>query len=99
MKVKVKKVLEGGKHLSTEDVKKSAPFIGLLRMGESKSRRLGRTVAVAALFDEKQVGSVEIIEPLQDAVVTAIDGKMMRIRGIEERAGVSSYQVWHVEVL
>lgn len=99
MKVKVKQVLDNGRHRTKDELKKLAPIIGELRIGESKIRRMNRTTTIAAVYDEKQIGSLEIIEPLFDAKTIFLEGKFMRICGMEEHSGVSYYQIWDIEIL
>lgn len=99
MKVKVKQVLDNGRHRTKDELKKLAPIIGELRIGESKIRRMNRTTTIAAVYDQKQIGSLEIIEPLFDAKTIFLETKFMRICGIEEHSGMSYYQIWDIEML
>lgn len=99
MQVKVKKVLRDGVHIPTKELKAAAPIIGDLRMGEFKSRRLGRAVISAIVYDTADIASKEAMEPLYDAQVTYIDGQIMRITGIEESGDRNTYQCWDVEIV
>lgn len=99
MKVEIRQLLSHGKHLPATELKKAAPIIGQLRIGESKSKRLGRNVVTAMLYDPMQVGSVEVATPLIDASVTFIEGTSMRIVGTEVIGEGHYYQCWDVKVL
>lgn len=99
MKVQVKQLLIQGKHLPSAELKKTAPIIGQLRIGESKSKRLGRNVLTAMLYDPMQVGSVEVATPLIDASVTFVEGVSMRLVGTEVIGEGHYYQCWDVKVL
>lgn len=83
MKVEVKQMLWQGQLLKSEALRKTASIVGRLHMVEAKSKRLGRTVTTASLFDAMQVGSIEVATPLIDARVVHIDDQGMRIIGTE----------------
>lgn len=98
MKVEIKPLLHQGQPLKSEVLKKSAPIVGRLQMAETKSKRLGRTVITANLFDTLQVARVEVTTPLIDARVVHIDDQGMRIVGTEVIGDRHFYQCWDVRL-
>lgn len=86
-----------------QQIQKSAPERGVNQAGDLKvfqeySKRVNRLAVQAHLID--QVDGVEGIRAeLIDPVLVWVEGKTMRLRGIEIERGIEYGQTWEIEIL
>lgn len=71
---------------------------GVLRVGEVRDHELGRPVLIARLLDPTTKVDTDLLPSLGDSQLLSINGRQIRIAGIERLKDSDVTQTWLVEV-
>lgn len=99
MDVRVKTVNVKGRQLKGLALKAAPSHPGTLRLREDRMNLLSRAVMRAEVRSTVDGVEATVLPPLVDAQLIWLDGKELRLRGIEVVDDVQYAQTWIVEVL
>lgn len=98
MKVRVRLLRKEGRLLNRAELKDIPPHVGVLRVGEVRDHELGRPVLIARLLDPTTKVDTDLLPSLGDSQLLSVNGRQIRIAGIERLKDSDVAQTWLVEV-
>lgn len=99
MRVHVRTMRRRGRLLNQDELADSRPpYLGDLKVTESRDPELGRSVLRALLVEHKGGTDTEILPGLNDARLLFAGNNKMRIAGLERIDGADFAQTWSVEL-
>jgi hypothetical protein len=98
MRVRVRKLRKSGRVLNRDELKDIPPLVGVLRVAEVRDHELGRPIVCARLLDPTTKVDVDLTPELGDARLLWVEGRKMRLTGIERLQDADVAQTWSVEL-
>lgn len=99
MRVHVRTLRRRGRLLSKDELADSRPpYLGDLKVTESRDPELGRSVLRALLVESKAGTETDVLPGLNDARLIYAANNKMRITGVERIDGADFAQTWSVEL-
>ena len=95
MRLSVVPLLENGRLRGRDEVKRTAPVIGDLRVEHRDDSTRNRAVRVARLLDSKDDGE-DLLPPLEGAELVGMSSVAFTLSGVEKMNGVYFAQSWLV---
>ncbi len=98
MRVQVRTLRTKGRNMNRDELNDIPPFIGNLRVAESRDPELGRPVVRARLLDTTAGTNADVLPELCDARLLWAEGNKWRLTGFERIDAADYMQTWSVEM-
>lgn len=98
MRVLVRPMRVRGRNLNRDELKGLPPFLGTLKVAESRDPELGRPVVRARLIDVNMGTGADVLPELCDAKLLWAEGKRFHLTGFERIESADYMQTWSVEL-
>jgi hypothetical protein len=87
-----------GRNLNRDELNDLPPFMGTLKVAESRDPELGRPVVRARLLDTTAGTNADVLPELCDARLLWADGNKWHLTGFERIDAADYMQTWSVEM-
>jgi hypothetical protein len=98
MRVHVRPLRLRGRNLNRDELKDFPPYMGVLKVAETRDHELGRPVVRARLIDPVAGTEADVLPELCDARLLWAEGTSMRLTGFERIEAADYMQTWTVEL-